>query len=71
MKSVKVVIGCCVVVLVMIAIYLKITSSQAHGGFVRGAQWHDNTLSSTGVLFCAGVLLALYVLMVAVDREKR
>ena len=71
MKSAKVVIGCGIIVLLVIAIYMKITSTQANGGFVRGGQWHENTMSAGGVLFCAGVFLAMYVLVVAVDRKKR
>jgi len=71
MKSARAVIGCCIIVLLVIAIYMKIASLRVHGGFVRGGRWQDNTISANTVLFCASIFLGMYMLVAAIDRKRR
>ena len=50
---------------------MKITSSQAHGGFVRGGRWHENTTSANAVIFFATIFIGMYIWLIALDRKKR
>lgn len=70
MNPLKFIIGAIALLLLAIAIYMKIAGFEAHGGYTRGASWHNDTMTAYSVFFFAAVFAGCYVWMIIAEREK-
>ena len=71
MNPAKFIIATITLLLLAIAIYMKIAGFEAHGGYVRGAHWHDDTMTANSVFFFAAVFAGCYVWMIIDERKKK
>lgn len=71
MNPAKFIITTLTLLLLAIAIYMKIAGFEAHGGYVRGARWRNDTMTANSVFFFAAVFAGFYVWLIIEARKRK